>query len=162
MTTKPDDTGTVPMPRVVGARVLIIEARFYEAISDALVEGAIEVLKETGAQFERIPVPGALEIPQALLAAVEGEDGPDYDGAIAIGCVIRGETSHYETVCNNANHWLMHVAIEYGVPVGNAILTVETEEQAWARARGRNNKGADAARACLRLIELQQTYGVQD
>ncbi|MEZ5775465.1 MAG: 6,7-dimethyl-8-ribityllumazine synthase [Hyphomicrobiaceae bacterium] len=148
----------MPLVGLGGARVLIIEARYYEGISDALVQGAIEVLEEAGVEYDRIAVPGALEIPQALLAACD-EDDEEYDGAIALGCVIRGETSHYETVCNNANHWLMHVAIDLGLPVGNAILTVENEEQAWARARGgKAGKGGDAARACLALVEITQRY----
>ncbi|NJO23083.1 MAG: 6,7-dimethyl-8-ribityllumazine synthase, partial [Sphingomonadales bacterium] len=83
-------------------------------------------------------------------------------GAVALGCVIRGETSHYDIVCNNANHWMMHVATEQHIPVGNGILTVDTHDQALARARGgRTGKGGDAARACLRLIELAQNFQAQ-
>ncbi len=86
-----------------------------------------------------------------------------WDGAVALGCVIRGETAHYDIVCRNANHWLMEVAIRHCVPVGNGILTVETEAQAMARARGgADGKGGDAARACLRLIELARAYQGQD
>ncbi|MFX6941409.1 6,7-dimethyl-8-ribityllumazine synthase, partial [Acinetobacter baumannii] len=86
-------------------------------------------------------------------------DDDVYSGAIALGCVIRGDTAHYEIVCNNANHWLMDVAINSMIPVGNAILTVETKEQALERARGgRDGKGGDAARACLALIGLQQDF----
>ena len=85
-----------------------------------------------------------------------------YEGALALGCVIRGETAHYDIVCNNANHWLMDVAINAMIPVGNAILTVETMEQAMERARGgRAGKGGDAARACLRLIEIQNQFAEQ-
>jgi 6,7-dimethyl-8-ribityllumazine synthase len=88
--------------------------------------------------------------------------GGKWDGAVALGCVIRGETSHYDIVCNNANHWLMQVAIQHAVPVGNGILTVDTEAQALARARGGiNGKGGDAVRACLRLIELQRAFEEQ-
>ena len=88
------------------------------------------------------------------------EDVDDaFDGVIAIGCVIRGETYHFEVVCDNANHWLMETAVNYGVPVGNAILTVDTREQALERAKGgRDGKGGDAARACLRLIEIRRTF----
>jgi 6,7-dimethyl-8-ribityllumazine synthase len=106
-----------------------------------------------------------LEIPQVVAHAVasgllprHAENGK-WDGVVALGCVIRGETSHYDIVCNNANHWLMQVAIKHAVPVGNGILTVDTEEQALARARGGiDGKGGDAARACLRLIELQRAF----
>jgi 6,7-dimethyl-8-ribityllumazine synthase len=146
-------------------RVLIIEARFYEHISDELAAGAIAALQEAGAGFDRVSVPGALEIPQALAqAAAAGRiprNGSDvgWDGAVVLGCVIRGETAHYDIVCNNANHWLMEVAIRHTIPVGNGILTVENEAQALARARGSSEgKGGDAARACLRLIELARAY----
>lgn len=148
-----------------GAHVLIIEAPYYEAVSKELFVGATAELEARGASFERITVPGALEIPQALAQAVKaGLIGTDeitarFDGCIVLGCVIRGETSHYDIVCNNANHWLMEVAIKHAVPVGNGILTVDNEEQALARARGgTGGKGGDAARACLRLIELQRAF----
>ncbi|MFM2423039.1 MAG: 6,7-dimethyl-8-ribityllumazine synthase 1 [Pseudomonadota bacterium] len=151
----------------VQAHILIIEGRFHTKIIDDLADGAAAVLKEAGATYERVPVPGALEIPQvlehAIAAGLVGRDpaAPRFDGAIALGCVIRGETTHYETVCNNANHWLMDVAIRNAVPVGNAILTVETEAQAIARSKpGPDNKGADAARACLMLIAHARTFAM--
>jgi len=147
------------------ARVLIIEGRFYEDISDELAAGAVAALDAAGVGYDRVTVPGALEIPQVLTQAVASglipgrAAGGKWDGAVALGCVIRGETSHYDIVCNNANHWLMQVAIQHGVPVGNGILTVDTEAQALARARGGiDGKGGDAARACLRLIELQRAF----
>lgn len=156
----------------VAARVLIIEAPYYEDISKELAEGAIAELEARGATFDRIEVPGALEIPQVLtLASAAGlfygnplstKPSARYAGAVALGCVIRGETSHYDIVCNNANHWMMHVATEQHVPVGNGILTVDTHAQALARARGgRAGKGGDAARACLRLIELAESFQAQ-
>ncbi len=145
--------------------MLIIEARFYENISDELAAGAVAELEAMGASYERVVVPGALEIPQVLAqAAAAGiipRSAPSsrYCGAVALGCVIRGETSHYDIVCNNANHWMMEVAIRHSIPVGNGILTVDTEEQAMARARGgREGKGGDAVRACLRLIELSRAF----
>ena len=147
------------------ARVLIIEARFYENISDELAAGAVAELEAMGASYERVVVPGALEIPQVLAqAATAGiipRSAPSsrYCGAVALGCVIRGETSHYDIVCNNANHWMMEVAIRHSIPVGNGILTVDTEEQAMARAQGgREGKGGDAVRACMRLIELSRAF----
>jgi 6,7-dimethyl-8-ribityllumazine synthase len=145
--------------------VLIIEARFYENISDELAAGAVAELEAMGASYERVVVPGALEIPQVLAqAATAGiipRSAPSsrYCGAVALGCVIRGETSHYDIVCNNANHWMMEVAIRHSIPVGNGILTVDTEEQAMARAQGgREGKGGDAVRACMRLIELSRAF----
>lgn len=153
----------------MSARVLIIEGRFYEEIGNELIAGAEAALDEAGVAYDRITVPGALEIPQALQQAVASglipgrAAGGKWDGAVALGCVIRGETYHFEIVCNNANHWLMKIATEHSVPVGNGILTVENEEQALARARGGiSSKGADAARACLRLIELQREFEGQN
>jgi 6,7-dimethyl-8-ribityllumazine synthase len=151
-------------PRV-NAHVLIIEARFYPEIADELAAGALAELAAAGATYERVTVPGALEISQALGQAVVAGLIPStaatarFDGAIVLGCVIRGETTHYEIVCNNAHHWLMEVAIRHGVPVGNAILTVENEAQAMERAGGgRKGKGADAARACLSLIAHSRAF----
>ena len=143
------------------AHVLILEARFYGKISDLLAEGAIAELTARGVSFERIAVPGALEIPQVLAAAAAARASgrTTFDGVVALGCVIRGETAHYDIVCNNANHWLMDVAVRHDVPIGNAILTVENVVQAMARAEGgRSSKGAEAARACLRLIEIKRGF----
>jgi len=163
-------SGGGPVGSSIPAHVLIIEARYYEDIADEMVAGAVTVLESHGATYERVAVPGALEIPQVLALAVDASgvgsldsmldgDPASFDGAIAIGCVIRGETSHYDIVCNNANHWLMHHATAAGLPVGNAILTVDTKEQALARARGGiEGKGGDAARACLRLIEVARQF----
>jgi 6,7-dimethyl-8-ribityllumazine synthase len=145
----------------IDGKVLIIEARFYEEVADELAAGAIAELDARGVAYDRVAVPGALEIPQALSAAVPLFD-EIYVGAVALGCVIRGETAHYDIVCNNANHWLMDVAMSAMIPVGNAILTVETMEQALERARGgRAGKGGDAARACLRLVEIEQMFAEQ-
>lgn len=142
-------------------RILIIEARFNEKIADELARGAIEEIEAQGASWERVAVPGALEIPLVLANAVQTGIIPTsapssrYAGAVALGCVIRGETYHFEVVSNNANHWLMDVATRHCVPIGNGILTVDTAKQALERAKGgRDGKGGDAARACLRLIDL--------
>jgi len=146
-----------------GAHILIIEAPYYEAISEELAASAIAELDAAQATYERIVVPGALEIPQALAQAVKAdligsdEASARFDGCVALGCVIRGETSHYDIVCNNANHWLMQVAL------ANAILTVDTEAQALERARGgRRGKGADAVRACLALIALERVFASEE
>lgn len=156
--------GGAPATKDLGAHILIIEGRFYEEIADEMAAGAIAVLEKHGCTYERIGVPGALEIPQVLAAAVEAgrfEEGEvrHFSGALALGCVIRGETYHFEIVCNESNRWLMDVGIGAGVPIGNAILTVDTKEQALERARGGEaGKGGDAARACLRLIEIRQQF----
>jgi 6,7-dimethyl-8-ribityllumazine synthase len=154
-----------PRPR---CRLLLIEARFYDNISDELMKGAVQEIEAQGIAYDRISVPGALEIPQVLAqAAASGlipATAPSalYAGAIALGCIIRGETSHYDIVCNNANHWLMDVAIRHNIPLGNAILTVDNKEQALARARGgREGKGADAVRACLALVDNARLFAGQ-
>jgi 6,7-dimethyl-8-ribityllumazine synthase len=141
--------------------VLIIEGRFYDDISDELAQGAISALEAAGASYRRIAVPGALEIPQVLGFAIRAGLTPfgaarwRYHGAIALGCVIRGETSHYEIVANESARALLSLATQSGVPVANGILTVENRSQAWERAAtAKGNKGASAARACLRLINV--------
>jgi 6,7-dimethyl-8-ribityllumazine synthase len=152
-----------------GAHILIIESPYYQAICAELIAGALAELEAAGATYERIVVPGALEIPQALAQAVKagliGSDDANarFDGCIALGCVIRGETSHYDIVCNNANHWLMHVAVANAIPLGNAILTVDTEAQALERARGgRKGKGADAVRACLAVVAIDRVFADEE
>lgn len=151
--------------RRMPSRILVIEGRFYDGIADALIAGAIAEIEAQGSSYERVTVPGALEIPQVLAAAVasglvpRGAPSSRFCGVVALGCVIRGETSHYDVVVGNSNHWLMKIAIEHKVPVGNGILTVDTEEQAMARARGgRDGKGGDAARACLSLIDIARQF----
>ncbi len=139
------------------AQILIIEGRFYEGIVDALVEGATAVLDAAGVTYERVAVPGAFEIP-VVISMAEASDQP-YEGYIALGCVIRGETSHYDYVCQESARKLMDLAAERALPLGYGILTVENEEQAWVRAKvGEKNKGGDVAKACLRMIELQDRF----
>src|SRR5271154_7385713 len=115
--------------------ILIVEARFYSHISDALLDGASAALEKAGAKFDRIAVPGALEIPPAILfAAKAGEGaGKSYDGYVALGCVIRGETYHFEIVAGESARGIMDLAIGRRLAIGNGILTVETEAQALAR-----------------------------
>jgi 6,7-dimethyl-8-ribityllumazine synthase len=146
-------------------RILIIEARFNEKIADELVAGAIAEIEAQGASWDRVAVPGALEIPQALAAAIQsgliptGAPSSQYAGVVALGCVVRGETYHFEVVSDNANHWLMDIATRHCVPVGNGILTVENDKQAIERAKGgRVGKGGDAARACLRMVDLRRQF----
>ena len=142
--------------------ILIVEARFYGHISDQLLDGATAALEAGGAHFERISVPGALEIPPAIaFAAKAGEGaGKSYDGYVALGCVIRGETYHFEIVSGESARGLMELGLHHGVCIGNGILTCENEEQALARAgRDGQDKGGDAARACLALINVRMKLG---
>jgi len=142
--------------------ILIVEARFYSHISDALLDGAMAALEKGGASFERITVPGALEIPPAILFAAKACEGAgkSYDGYVALGCVIRGETYHFEIVAGESARGLMELGLTHGLCIGNGILTVENEEQALARAaRGQSDKGGDAARAALALVNLRAKLG---
>jgi 6,7-dimethyl-8-ribityllumazine synthase len=143
--------------------LLIIEARFYDDLADELLRGAVGALERAGATYERVTVPGALEIPAALAMALEAvEQGrADYDGYVALGTVIRGETTHYETVAGESARGLMEIAVDEALAVGNGILTVENEQQAWARARvDDQNKGGAAASAALRMIALRAHFGL--
>jgi 6,7-dimethyl-8-ribityllumazine synthase len=136
--------------------ILIVSADFYQDIAAMLEAGAIDALGQAGANHELLRVPGALEIPPAIaMAAATAE----YDGYIALGCVIRGETTHYETVCNESARGLMELGIQDLLAIGNGILTVESYEQALVRAdKHQKNKGAGAAEACLRLVALSQRF----
>jgi len=147
-----------------GARVLVVEARFYEDISDALWAGAKRVLEKAGVGFDRVTVPGSLEIPQAIAIAADAavRSRSPYDGAVALGCVIRGETSHYDIVAGESARGLMDVAIARGLPIGNGILTVDSRSQALARASiDESNKGGGAATAALELIALKRRLVAQ-
>ena len=143
----------------MSGRFLIVEARFYVALADAQKAGAIAALEGAGATHEIISVPGALEIPAAI-AFVAASD-QRFDGYVALGCVIRGETSHYDTVCNESARGLMDLALADNLAIGNGIITVEDEDQAWARAdQSRKDKGGDAARAALAMAKLKKQVGV--
>ncbi|MDP6108779.1 MAG: 6,7-dimethyl-8-ribityllumazine synthase [Rhodospirillales bacterium] len=142
-------------------KILIVEGRFYEDIADALFEGAREVLDAVGMEYERMSVPGAFEVPQAIRFAIRsmeiGSAMNRYAGFIGFGCVIRGETSHYDYVCQESARALMDMAMNYSVALGYGILTVENREQAWARAdMTKKNKGGDVAKACLRMMEVKK------
>lgn len=145
--------------------VLIVEAPFYQDIVGALARGATEVLTAAGATFDRVAVPGALEVPAAIRMAVlagEGEPGRrPYDGFLALGCVIRGETAHYEIVCSESARGLQDLAVVHGLAIANGVLTCDNRAQALARARvEEKNKGGDAARACLTMIALRRQFGL--
>jgi len=137
-------------------RVLIVVAPYYEHISNMLIEGATAALEAAECEVHIRDVPGALEIPVAIRIALEADA---FDGFIALGCVIRGETSHYETVTNDSSRGLMDLGTEWGTPIGNGILTVENEAQAIVRADpAQKNKGADAATACIALMEMREEF----
>ena len=144
-------------------RILIVEGRFYSDLSDELLRGATDAITAFGAEYDVITVPGALEIPGVIALADEGGRRPAgvrYDGYVALGVVIRGETYHFEIVSNESCRGVMDLTLK-GIPVGNGILTVEDEEQAWARARvSEGDKGGGAARACLDLIALRKRLRV--
>jgi 6,7-dimethyl-8-ribityllumazine synthase len=147
-----------------GARILIVEARFYDKIADALLSGAMRALDEARATVERISVPGSLEIPPAIAIAAEAarRKRRPYDGVVALGCVIRGETIHFEIVSHLSARGLMELSVARGLPIGNGIITVENEAQAFARARmEEQDKGGDAARAALALIQLKRRLGTR-
>lgn len=146
----------------VGARFLIIEARFYDAIGAMLLAGAEAALSRAGARHEVISMPGALEIPIAMEIALDQAEklGEPFAGAIALGCVIRGETYHFEIVSNESMRALTQLGVTRRLAFGNGVLTVETEAQALERADpGRGDKGGDAARAALALYALKQKIG---
>jgi 6,7-dimethyl-8-ribityllumazine synthase len=145
--------------------IMVVEARFYAEISDALLEGAEHALKKAGASHEKFIVPGAFEIPGAIRLAIEAQRQEKlkkpFDGFVALGCVIRGETTHYETVCNESARGLMQLATDYAVCIGNGILTVENEDQAWARARmTEKDKGGGAAEAALAMVAIRRKFGL--
>jgi 6,7-dimethyl-8-ribityllumazine synthase len=144
---------------LAGARILIVEARFYEDIADALFAGATRALQNAGAIFDRVSVPGSLEIAPAIAIAADAAEhsGRPYDGAVALGCVIRGETLHFEIVSQESARALLELSLARRLPIGNGILTVDTNAQAWTRARPEEaDKGGDAARAALSLVRLKR------
>ena len=158
---KPRGKGSRRERALKDARLLVVEARFYEDIADMLLTGATRALEQAGAAFDRVSVPGSLEITPAIAIALDAaaESGKAYDGAVALGCVIRGETSHYDIVAGESARGLTELALAHALPVGNGILTVDTEAQAVERARpDRWDKGGGAARAALALIRLKRTF----
>ena len=143
--------------------IMIVEARFYEDLADELVKGAIRAIEAAGATYERFEVPGAFEIPAAIKFAFRGceldNSRRPFDGYVALGCVIRGETTHYDYVCEESARGLQDLALHHDLAIGYGILTVEDDEQAWARASvAEVDKGGVAARACLAMIELKRHF----
>jgi 6,7-dimethyl-8-ribityllumazine synthase len=140
--------------------LLIVDSPYYEDISNELIKGAVAELDKVGATYDRVSVPGAFEIPAAIRFAADSKD-KNYDGYIALGCVIRGETSHYDYVCGESARGLQDLAINDRLAIGYGVLTVENRDQAWARASlDKGNKGGFVAGAALRMIELKQQFGL--
>jgi len=152
-----EEHGALPLPVLSPApRLLLVAAPFYRRIADNLIAGARNVLEEAGAHHELVEVPGALEVPAAIRLA--SETGA-WEGYVALGCVIRGETTHYETVCNDSSRGLMLLAVERGLAIGNGILTCETMAQAEARADTAGmDKGGGAAAAALHMVALARRF----
>jgi 6,7-dimethyl-8-ribityllumazine synthase len=151
-----------PLLEARGTRFLIVEARYYEDIAAMLLEGAKAALAKAGTSFDLVSVPGALEIPLALAIAFDHADASKhpFDGAVALGCVIRGETHHFEIVANESARALMQISLARKLAFGNGVLTVENEAQALSRADPRQgDKGGEAARAALSIHRLKLTIG---
>ena len=146
------------------AHLLIVEARFHDDLADALLEGATGALDEAGATYDVVTVPGSLEIPAVICFALDGaaEGGTHYDGFVALGTVIRGDTYHFDIVANESSRALMDLSVQEAVAIGNGILTTENDAQAWTRARKtEGDKGGFAARAALTMIALKEKFGAQ-
>ncbi|GHC68342.1 6,7-dimethyl-8-ribityllumazine synthase [Limoniibacter endophyticus] len=150
------------MPETTKPHFLIVEARFYDDLADALLEGATAALDEAGATYEVVTVMGALEIPAAISFALDGAANREkaFDGYVALGCVIRGETYHFDIVANESARALMDLSVNEALVIGNGIITTENDAQAWARARkSEGDKGGFAARAALTMLALRDKLG---
>lgn len=147
-----------------GARILVVEARYYDGIADVLLSGVKRVLDAAGATYDVVTVPGALEIPTALAIGLDAASAKrkPYDGALALGCVIRGDTIHFEIVSEQSARGVMDVSIARKIPLGNAILTVNNQQQADVRANlSEGDKGGEAARAMLTLVRLKRAISTK-
>lgn len=147
-----------------GARVLVVEARFYDTLADELLAGARAVLDKAGCRVDVVTVPGALEIPSAIVIGLRAADEAvdPYEAVVALGTVIRGETGHYDIVAGESSRALMDLSVAFALPLGNGILTVENEVQAWARAnRSEMDKGGGAAEAALSVLRYKRSLGEQ-
>ena len=140
----------------INKKIMIIEARFYDQIADSLATGAVSTLSGAGYDHERLAVPGVFEIPAALRLAW---NSGDYAGSLALGCVIRGETDHYDHICREVSRKLMDLSVDYEMPHGFGILTCENKDQAWERAdTAQRNLGGRTADACLRMIDIKSGF----
>ena len=148
------------------SRVLIVEARYYSGIADALVEGSTQVLDAAGVKYDRLEVPGVFEVPAAIhnvaKSLLSPEETSQYFGYIALGCVIRGETDHYDHICREASRAIMDLSLNGKFTLGFGIITCENIEQAWVRASiEKKNVGGSAARACLRIDQIKKQYNLK-
>ncbi|QEL22604.1 6,7-dimethyl-8-ribityllumazine synthase [Bosea sp. F3-2] len=161
--TSADKAATLAV-EIDGARVLVVEARFYDKLADELLAGAVAVLEEAGCRVDVVTVPGALEIPSAIVIGLRAADEAvdPYEAVVALGTVIRGETGHYDIVAGESSRALMDLSVAFALPLGNGILTVENEPQAWARAnRADMNKGGGAAEAALAVLRYKRSLAEQ-
>lgn len=159
MVTTRKESASADTTSLEGARVLIVEGRYYDALADELLAGARAVLQAAGVEVEVVTVPGALEVPIAAEIALDAAEfnGTAVDAVVGLGVVIRGETYHFEIVAGESARGLMDLGMAHALPVGNGILTVDTEAQAWERARiTEGNKGGGAAEAALSLLRLKR------
>ena len=155
-----EDAPLPAAPRIEGLppHLLVVRAPYYRAVIDGLTDGASRILREAGATFEQLDVAGAYELPQAIRIAMRGKQR--FDGFVALGCVVRGETDHYEFLCREAMGGLMHVALQFGIALGTGLLTCDTLAQAEARSGHDGfNKGAEAAAAALLQIGVARRLG---
>lgn len=155
-----EDAALPSAPKLEGPapRLLVVRAPYYQQVVDRLSEGAARILNAADASFDTLDVAGALELPQAIRLAVRGRTR--FDGFVALGCVVRGETDHYDHVCREAMAGLMHVSLQFGLALGMGLLTVHRIEQALARAtEDSHNKGAEAAAAALGQIAAARLLG---
>ncbi len=137
-------------------KVLIVEARFYADLADTMFEAAKSVLDKSSVKFDRISVPGSFELAPAIALASHSNK---YDGYIALGCVIKGETNHFELVCNETARAIQNLSVERHLPIGFGLVTAYNDEQAWHRARvDGENYGGRAAAACLRMMEIKNKF----
>jgi 6,7-dimethyl-8-ribityllumazine synthase len=145
--------------------IMIVESRFYEDLADELAKGAIDVLDDAGVTYERFAVPGTFEIPAAIRISIKSREFNPvrrrFDGYVTLGCVIRGDTSHYDYVCSESARGLQNLSLEYVLAIGYGILTCENRKQADERASvSKLNRGGSAARACLEMIEFKRHFGL--
>ncbi len=145
--------------------IMIVEARFYTDIADEMLKGALAAVKAAGGTYEKFSVPGAFEVPAAVQFAVEAQkrdpNRKKFDGYVGLGCVIRGETTHYDYVCTESARGLQDLALRHNIAIGYGILTVENEDQAWARARvTEGDKGGTVTRACIEMIKMKRQFGL--
>jgi 6,7-dimethyl-8-ribityllumazine synthase len=146
-------------PPVPGARILVVEARYYDDIADELLQGVRDVIGKAQADMEVLTVDGALEVPAMVIIALEAAEkaGRPYDAVVTLGCVIRGDTGHYDIVAGESARALMDISVARRIPLANGILTVENDAQAWTRARVNElNKGGGAAEAALAVLRVQR------